>query len=724
MNFNTPIENLNKAGKITAKRLRYLGMETAGDLLYYFPFRYEDYRQVLPIAGLREGQLATVSGKLELIVSKRSRRKRKIIVEALVSDQSGSLRIVWFNQPYITKMLRQGDLIFLSGKVQRDMLGINFVNPIFEKAVKKESVHITRMLPFYPTTAGLTQKQIRFLISQIIGLADKISDWLPSEILEKWDLASLRDALRGIHFPVDEKHLKQSIQRLKFDELFLFQLKAELSRLKKASEKAPHLIFQEQKIKDFVSHLPFTLTKTQKISAWEILKDIDSAEPMNRLLSGDVGSGKTVVAAMAIYNAVLNGYQAVLMAPTQILAKQHYDTIVKLLGDKVKTGLLTRSQFLNSKSETLNSKQIQKSRPKADQPRAEKKQVIEAISNGAVDIVVGTHALLSKKVKFKDVGLIAVDEQHRFGVAQRKGIKDKTADVAAHFLSMTATPIPRSLALMLYGDLDISIINELPPGRKKIITRLAEANNRDKAYNFIRAQVKSGRQVFVICPLIEQPTNDGGEVVNYGARLAILNEKKSVMAEYKKLSKEIFTDLRVGFLHGKLPAQGGPASGGKPSKESVMEAFKNGEIDILISTSVIEVGIDIPNASVMMVEGAERFGLAQLHQFRGRVGRADHQSYCFLFTDSQSPKVRDRLKYFEVNSDGFKLAEKDLENRGPGEVYGTAQSGLMNLRLAKLTDKEIIKKAREAARAIAGDLDKHPGVKKKIREWENLAHLE
>ncbi|PIT88423.1 MAG: DNA helicase RecG [Candidatus Magasanikbacteria bacterium CG10_big_fil_rev_8_21_14_0_10_36_32] len=704
VDFKTPIKDLSRVGKITAKRLQHLGLFTAGDLLYYFPFRYEDYRQVILVQDLQEGQLATVLGKLEFIVSKRSWRKRKVIVEALVSDKSGSIRVTWFNQPYITKILHQGDLIFLSGKVQSDMIGSHFVSPTFEKAVRGETKHTARMVPIYSATTGLTQKQIRFLISQIIALSAKTVDWLPADILEEWDMLPLRDALRGIHFPVDEQDLKYSTERLKFDELFLFQLKAELSRLKKTNEKAPQLIFQEKKIKEFVSSLPFVLTNTQKVSAWEILRDINLEKPMNRLLSGDVGSGKTAVAAIVIYNAVLNGYQAVLMVPTEILARQHYNTLLKLLGDKIQIGLLTRSQAEINQNNNEKFKNL-------------KSGLLKKIKNGEVQVVIGTHALLSEKVQFKDVGLIIVDEQHRFGVEQRKNIKDKTDNLSAHFLSMTATPIPRSLALMLYGDLSMSTINEMPIGRKKISTRLVESNNRDKAYNFIRAQVNLGRQVFVICPLIESQTKDESaiEIINYPFFPTAGVEKKSVMTEYKKLSENIFPDLKVDYLHGKLKSV---------EKEKIMEAFKNKEIDILISTSVVEVGIDMPNASVMMIEGADRFGLAQLHQFRGRVGRADYQSYCFLFTDSQSSKVHDRLKYFETTADGFKLAEKDLEIRGPGEVYGTMQSGLMNLRLAKLTDKEIIKKAKQAAQVVAVGLNKYPSIKQKIKDWEKTVHFE
>lgn len=681
-------------GKTSSKRLESLGVKNAEDLLYYFPFRYEDYRTLLPIAELRAGELVTICGQVELIANKKSFKSRKTITEALVSDKSGSVRIVWFNQPYIIKNIQVGDVLFLSGKAQADMLGPKLVSPIYEKFGKNKTTHTARMVPIYPTTYGLTQKQIRFLISQVMELADKTKEWLPAEILEQADLAPLAAALRGIHFPADDNDLKLSTDRLKFDELFLTQLKAELARQEKATLQAPSIIFKEEKIKEFVASLPFTLTKPQKVSAWEILQDIAKTQPMNRLVSGDVGSGKTVVAAIAIYDVFLNGYQAVVMAPTEILAQQHCQSLQKLFGKlNIRVGLLTGSQ----------TKKV-------------KKEIVTDINNGKIDVIVGTHALLSENVSFHKLGLVVVDEQHRFGVEQRKLIKQKGLGV--HFLSMTATPIPRSLALMIYGDLDVSVINEMPLGRKKIITKIVEPIKRDKAYQFIREQIQNGRQAFVICPLIEVD-DEKLQISNYkfqiNSQIQNSNDKKTVMVEYEKLSKKIFPDLRVDYLHGKLkPAE----------KEEAMSNFKNGKIDLLVTTSVIEVGVDIPNASVMMIEGSESFGLAQLHQFRGRVGRSVHQSYCLLFTNTNSSKATERLKYFEQTNDGFKLAEKDLGMRGPGEVYGTEQSGEMNLRLAKLTDRELIKKAREAAKTIVLNLERYPEVLSRVKDWGNRVHLE
>jgi len=672
MELNTSITQLNRVGKTVAKRLEYLGIKNAKDLLYYFPFRYDDFRQVVLIKDLKSDETVTVRARINLIANRRSFKTRKIITEALVDDDTGSLRVVWFNQPFLTRTLKIGDDVWLSGKVSSDMLGAQLVSPVYEKILKTESTHTARLIPVYPLTAGITEKQLRFLISQVLPLADKIVDWLPEEILESEDLVPIVGAIKGLHFPVDENHLAECVRRLKFDELFSLQLHSSLERKKRENEKAPIIKFQEKEIKNFVAGLPFVLTKTQKVSAWEILRDLEKNFPMNRMLSGDVGSGKTVVAALASYNTILNGLQAVIMAPTEILASQHFYSLKQLLvNERINIGLLTRSQAEMTKNFSTKSESFS----------TRKKELIEKIKTGEINLILGTHALLGEKVNFKKLGLVVVDEQHRFGVEQRKALKEKTVTtLRPHFLSMTATPIPRSFALTIYGDLDLSIINELPVGRKPIITRLVEPINRVKAYDFIRAQIKNGRQAFVVCPLIEDK--------NLGS------EKKSVLSEYERLSKQIFSDLRVGYLHGKMLGK---------EKEEIMKKFKNREIDILVSTAVIEVGVDIPNASVMMIENAERFGLAQSHQFRGRVGRSIHQSYCLVFTDNTSISVIDRLSFFEKNLDGFKLAEYDLSKRGPGEVYGIEQSGQLDLKLANLSDHELIKKARDWANQVVSN---------------------
>lgn len=690
MELSTSVSQLNRVGKVLVKKLENLGIKTAQDLLYYFPFRYDDFRKVVMIKDLKSDDVVTINGRINLIANRRSFKTRKIITEALIEDNTGAVRAVWFNQPYLTRVLKIGDGISLSGKVAADMLGAQFVSPVYEKIGKKETTHTARLVPVYPLTAGLTEKQLRFLISQTLPLADKICEWLPKEILEGEDFMPIGNAIKGLHFPTDEKDLAECLRRLKFDELFSLQLRSALERARREKEKASIIEFQEKEIKEFVGHLPFTLTKSQKISAWEILGDLGKGHPMNRLLSGDVGSGKTVVAALAGYNTALNGLQTVFMAPTEILATQHFNSLNQLFsGLPLKIGLLTRSQARISGEELEGSFAKQK------------KVLTEKIGSGEIFLAIGTHALLSEKINFRNLGLVIVDEQHRFGVEQRKALKEKiTGTMKPHFLSMTATPIPRSLALTIYGDLDLSVINELPVGRKPVITRVVGAENRNKAYDFIRTQIKSGRQAFVVCPLIEDK--------NLGS------EKKSVLTEYEKLSKQIFSDLRVGYLHGKMLGR---------EKEEIMNKFKNGIIDVLVSTAVVEVGVDIPNASVMMIEGAERFGLAQLHQFRGRVGRSTHQSYCLVFSGNDSSSVQERLNFFEKNLDGFKLAEYDLSKRGPGEVYGIEQSGQMDLKLANLGDREIIKKARDWAIKIAGDQKKYSQILKDFKK-EKQVHWE
>ncbi|MBI4427116.1 MAG: ATP-dependent DNA helicase RecG [Candidatus Magasanikbacteria bacterium] len=734
MNLLTPVSQLNRVGKTLEKRLRNLGIETIKDLLFHFPFRYEDYSQVVPIKDLREGTQVSVRGKVELIASKRSPRKRTIITEAVVADETGQLRVVWFGQPFIAKILKAGDTVYLSGKVTSDFFGAQMVGPAYELAKTPSSpppirgrdsnspntTHTARIVPMYSVASGITNKQLRFLLSQAMGAVGQIKEWLPEELRDRADVMGLVEAIKAIHFPESPDELKHSERRLKFDELFILQLRGELIRQAIKKSIAPKIEFKEKETKKFVDSLPFKLTKKQKIAAWEILRDLEKTEPMNRLLEGDVGSGKTVVAAMAMYNAALNGFQTALMCPTEILAFQHYETLLEVLCDKVSVGLFTRSQRM--------IKEIDRDREIKSKIKLQNK-----IKEGGVGIIVGTQTLLAENVEFKNLGLVIVDEQHRFGVEQRKVLREKLARdltpafgqtlsykerviTTPHFLSMTATPIPRSFALTVFGDLDLSIIDEMPPGRKSVKTRLVEPRHREKAYQFIREQVKQGRQAFVVCPLIQNNENDKTQDTN---KLQIINykfqndERKTVMAEYEKLKSKVFPDLEIGYLHGKMKSA---------EKNLTMEQFNNGVINILVSTSVIEVGVNVPNASVMMIEGAERFGLAQLHQFRGRVCRSTHQSYCFLFTDSVSPKVAERLKFFEQNTSGFKVAEYDLENRGPGEVYGTAQSGMENFRLATMKDGQLIKLARDLARGI--DWQKYPMLKNKVEEWGDRVHLE
>jgi len=685
--LNTPIENLTRVGKTTASRLKKLGIFTVLDLLYYFPFRYDDFSQLVKIKELVPNQIVSIKGKIILINNRRSHRKRMVITEALIEDGTGTIKVIWFNQPFLTKNLKVGDEIFLSGKVEFDNLGLQFISPAYEKITGQESLNTAKIVPVYPLTSNLTQKQLRFLINMALQSVKLIPEWLPADILAKQKLISLGLALKQVHFPKDFTNLEKARSRLKFDELFLIALQNQLLRQYLFQNSAPQIKFKEKEIKKFVNNLDFQLTADQKKAAWQILLDLEQVKPMNRLLEGDVGSGKTIVAALAILNVALNSYQAVLMAPTEILAKQHYNSLIKFFKNfKIKIALLTHSEKILNQEENLS-----------------KIEVLDKIKNGEIDLIIGTHALIQDEVEYKNLGLIIVDEQHRFGVEQRKKIKDKNkGQKLPHFLSMTATPIPRSLALILYGGLDLSMIKEMPKGRKKIITRLISEQNRFKAYQFIRQEIKSGRQVFVICPLID-PSDKLGV--------------KSVTEEFKKLDKEVFPDLKIGLLHGKLKAK---------EKEGIMKEFKANKIKILVSTSVIEVGIDIPNATIMMIEGAERFGLAQLHQFRGRVGRGEYQSYCFLFTANGAPKTLERLEALVKSNDGFALAEYDLQFRGPGEVYGTRQSGLPDLQIATLNDLELINLTKQEAKEFLenNNLADFPLLKARLEEVKMTNHLE
>lgn len=690
MQLDTPITQLKSVGTTTARRLGYLGITTVEDLLTHYPFRYDDFSTSKPIKDLVDREEVTIEATVSLVHSKRSPRKRMMITEAVVMDDTRQMKIVWFGQPYIAKQLKVGETYHFSGKVADTMFGKQLKNPSFEK-MGHDTKHTARIVPIYPTTAGLTQKQLRFFISQALHAAEELSEWIPEEFLDKADVISLSEAVRGIHYPDDGAHLHAAIRRMKFDELLLHQLRAERIRQSIAGGEASEIPFVEDQTKAFVAALPFELTKDQKVASWQILQDLENSAPMNRLLEGDVGSGKTVVAGLVADSVVHDEKQVALMAPTAILAEQHFQSFCELFPAEtvvaLKTGDTTK---LHNATYTETSK------------AGQKREFLKMLAEGTIDIAVGTHALITKDVFFHDLVLAIVDEQHRFGVAQRRMLKEQSGnpDTVPHFLSMTATPIPRSYALALYGDLDISLIKTMPKGRKPVNTKRIQESERQAAYDFIRDEIQAGRQAFVICPMIDA----SGEETS---------EKKTVLAEYEKLSEQTFPNLRVQYVHGKLKAT---------EKDAIMEQFAAGEFDILVSTSVIEVGVNIPNASVMIIEGAERFGLAQLHQFRGRVGRSSHQSYCFLFTDSVSKSVEDRLDFFCSTTDGFKVAEYDLELRGPGEVYGKVQSGAMQFRFASLTDTDLIAIAQECVRGIT--IDAFPDIQQRLQSWESLVHLE
>jgi ATP-dependent DNA helicase RecG len=617
--------------------------------------------------------------------------------EAILGDETGNIRAVWFNQPWLAKQMKTNSRIAVSGRVSEFNYEKVFENPEWEYIEEKELMHTGRLVPVYPLTHGLYPRQVRAIVKTALdACAGGLADFLPDTIRERCGLISLRQAILKAHYPADYADQNLARQRLAFDELFMLQLGV-LSKKKEWQEDQPGHKFSidDEKLSRFISKLPFKLTAAQSKVTGEICGDLRRDVPMSRLMQGDVGSGKTVVAALALLEAIENGYQGALMAPTEILAEQHFSTLFKLLSAMgtacsresniytfedvfpfdLKIALLTGS---------LNPK--------------EKRATHDKIKEGEVNLVIGTHALIQKAVKFKNLGLVIIDEQHRFGVLQRSTLRQKGFN--PHLLVMTATPIPRTLALTLYGDLDISTIDEMPAGRQVIKTRWLQPGDRQRAYNFIRKQVQESRQAFIICPLIEESEN---------------LEVKAAVAEYERLSREIFPDLRLGLLHGKMKGA---------DKEEVMHSFKEGELDVLISTSVVEVGIDVPNAAVMLVEAADRFGLSQLHQFRGRVGRGENQSYCILLSENPSEYGQERLKAIEEINDGFLLAEKDLELRGPGEFFGTRQSGLPDLKMARLSDTKILETARREARIL---FEKDPAMRQAehvllVKEYDRIWH--
>jgi ATP-dependent DNA helicase RecG len=692
LTLKTKVKEINRVGQTVSGRLRRLNIKTVEDVLFHIPFRYDDFSNLANIEDLQVDQPATIRVTIELLSSRRARNRKMTITQALVSDDTGSMKVVWFNQPYLTKMFNKGDKILLAGKVSGDLLGKQMNSPSYEK-VKSITTHTGRLVPIYSTTDKLTQKQIRFITQSCLPALEKLVDWLPDKIREENELIDLAEALEQIHFPQNESVLQTAQNRLQFNEVFLLQLQQLMVKQSLQANNAKKIIFKKEAIQEFVNNLPFTLTPDQKKAGWEILQNMESDNPMNRLLDGDVGSGKTVVALLAAYSALLNGCQVALMAPTGILANQHLHTIHKLMPQsEFSYCLLTLKDAILYKNG--KGKEIKK------------KELINIIKNGDVDLIIGTHTLIQKNIEFKNLGLVIIDEQHRFGVDQRKALKDKSGDANTmpHFLSMTATPIPRTLALALYGDLDISLIKSLPTGRQKIITKIIPPSGRTKSYEFISKQIEAGRQIFVICPLID-PSDKLGV--------------KSVTEEFKHLNVEIFPHLQIGLLHGKLKPE---------EKNRIMEDFKNNTLNILVATSVVEVGVDIPNATVMMIEGAERFGLAQLHQFRGRVGRDKHQSYCFLFADNDSYKTINRLNALVDNYDGFALAEKDLKFRGSGSIYGTTQSGFGNQFLVNaLQNITLLKQAQTAAQDILrvdSKLKHFPKLKKKMDVIVDSIHME
>jgi ATP-dependent DNA helicase RecG len=584
------------------------------------------------------------------------------LTEAVVSDGSASLRISWFNQPWIAKRLRKGTQIVLSGKIDQYLGRLGMNNPEVE-TIDQHNLHTNRIVPVYPLTAGITQRWLRRTMHQVVSYwAPRVQDPLPESLRQNAQLSDLPTSLSQIHFPDNWQQLQAARHRLAFDEILMLQFG--LLSQKQAWKSRTGRVFDvpDTWLISQVDHLPFKLTNAQMRALQDLRTDLTSGQPMNRLLEGDVGSGKTVIAGLGIAIVVHNAAQAAIMAPTSILAEQHYNGLLQLFaGEK---GVLAESQIRLLVGAT---------------PEADKQIIKEGLANGDIKLVIGTHALIEDPVTFSDLQLVVVDEQHRFGVEQRATLRQKGEN--PHLLVMTATPIPRSLAFTIYGDLDLTVIDEMPPGRQVVDTHVLSPHERERAYSMIRDQVNQGHQAFIIYPLVEESESESPYSTNPQHRAAV--------EEHQRLQQDVFPNLNLGLLHGRL----------KPhEKEDVMKRYREGEFHILVSTSVVEVGVDIPNATVMLIEGANRFGLAQLHQFRGRVGRGQDQAYCLLIPDTEDALENERLATMVETNDGFVLAERDLEQRGPGDFLGTRQSGFLALRLASLTDVKLIEKARRYAK--------------------------
>jgi ATP-dependent DNA helicase RecG len=717
--LDTTLDQISGVGKVTAQSFRRLGVRTVRELLYHFPHRYDDYTSQKQIADLQIGAVETVVATVSDLRTF-SMRSGGQALEALVGDESGSLKVVFFRQPWLAKQLQIGAKIVLSGKIDSYQGLRQMSSPDWEPYSDDELIHTGRLVPVHSLTKGLYERSARTLIKRVVDHgAPLVIDHLPEVVRQRAGLMPLAQALGQMHFPVDQEQLARARLRLGFDEFLCIQLGVLQRKVLWQGERGYAMVFDERVHEEFLEKLPFDLTRAQVNALEEIFTNMARPVPMARLLQGDVGSGKTAVAAAAALQAIANGFQAAIMAPTEILAEQHYKGLRALLGKvrvprgqgsgvrghEAKEGdalpnpqpptpnpqdwkadadpeQITRIEEIKrllgmAPEDDMDGQGVRVALLTGSLGAKERRKVLEAIANGDVDLVVGTHALITEGVRYAQLGLVVVDEQHRFGVEQRQRLKDKGFN--PHMLVMTATPIPRTLTLTIYGDLDTSVLDELPPGRQEIKTRWIVSSEREKAYKHMRKEIARGRQAYVVCPLVDE-----SEKIDL----------PSAEEMYTRLQGEVFQDLRVALIHGKLLPR---------EKDEVMVAFRNHDFDILVATAVIEVGIDVPNATTMLIEGAERFGLAQLHQFRGRVGRGLHQSYCILVSDKENDVTKQRLEAMEQTRDGFKLAEIDLQLRGPGEFFGTRQSGTPDLKVAQLADTRLLHAAHLEAQKILAD---------------------
>lgn len=697
--LDAPVTVLPGVGRNHARTLSRLGLTTIRDMLYYFPRRYDDFSLMKPINRLNYGDQVTVIGTVQSF-KLRPTKSKKSLVEAIVSDGSAAVRLNWFNQEHMVKRLREGAQVSVSGKVDQYLGRLVFNNPNLE-FLEQQQLSANRIWPIYSIKTNISQKWLRKLMEDaILAWTPHVRDPLPEWILQQANMMDLATALQQVHVPDSWDDLKAAQHRLAFDEIFYLQLGV-LSQKRAWQQRQARVFTVEDGWLDVqIGRLPYTLTGAQQHALKDLRHDLAAGQPMNRLIQGDVGSGKTVVAALGITIVVQQAAQAALMAPTSILAEQHYKNLLKLLSEPVETMLQSADGYPASQTEEAQEAawvgderlQTEQSTPQPPPlqpeqirlmlgatPEAEKQEIRSGLADGSIKVVVGTHALIEDPVSFKDLQLAIIDEQHRFGVEQRAALRGKGDN--PHLLVMTATPIPRSLALTVYGDLDLTVMDEMPPGRKPVGTYVLMPLERERAFTLIRNQVELGRQAFVIYPLIEESEN---------------SEAKAAVEEFKFLQESVFPHFKVGLLHGRMRPE---------EKDEAMRRFRDGETQILASTTVIEVGVDVPNATVMLIEGANRFGLAQLHQLRGRVGRGADKSFCVLIPDSADAGENERLQVMSETNDGFVLAERDLEQRGPGQFLGTRQSGFAELQMANLSDVRLIEKARTQAQAL---FDQYP----------------
>lgn len=679
MRLTTPLEQIKGVGPKTAQALAVAGLTTVSDALNFLPRAYDDYSTAVNIADLQPGKV-TVKARCESVSTRIVRRGLRITT-AVLADKSGKVKAVWFNQPYRETQLKSDAEFIFSGQFGMQYNRYQINNPSVELAkeiAKTAAENNSGIQPVYKSIKNLRPKTVQDLMKNIRPIMDFLPETLPENIIRRQKLVSRSEAVKFLHAPKTHEEISRGRERLAFEELFEMILAAQFNKQEQTRLTGWKISFNKSVVKSFVDQLPFPLTNAQRRAAWQILQDLESDHPMNRLLQGDVGSGKTVVAGLVAAEVAKAGFQTAIMAPTEILAQQHAKTLDELLSPfGVSVALLT-----------------------GHVKGAARSQLLDNLASGNIDVVVGTHALIQEKVAYHKLGFAVIDEQHRFGVKQRQALLEKS-DFMPHLLSMTATPIPRSLALTLYGELDISILDELPSGRQPIQTKIWSPASAPKLYESIENELAKGRQAYVICPSIDDNPD---------------NDKKSVEAEYNKLSKTVFSHRRVGLLHGKLPAE---------EKAEVMQKFADGELDMLVSTTVVEVGVNVPNATVMLIENADNFGLSQLHQLRGRVGRGKHQSFCHLMMSGHD-KPSQRLREIEKSQDGFYLAEVDLKLRGPGEIYGKMQHGDLNLKIASLADTALIARAQtEAERFVkeGQDLLQYNHLARAVSRYQRLTVL-